>query len=39
MPFKSKKQRAFMWANYPNIAREWTKKYGHKVQKKKKKRR
>lgn len=31
MPFKSQKQRAFMWANKPKLAREWTDKYGSKI--------
>lgn len=28
MPFKSVKQRGFMFANHPGIARRWAKKYG-----------
>jgi hypothetical protein len=28
MPFKSKKQEGYMWANKPAIARRWTNKYG-----------
>lgn len=32
MPFKSVAMRKFMWANHPEIAREWTKKYGSKIQ-------
>jgi len=28
MPFQSNKQQRFMWANHPDIARRWTKKYG-----------
>jgi hypothetical protein len=28
MPFKSQKQRAFMYANHPAIAKRWRKKYG-----------
>lgn len=28
MPFKSAKQRAFMFATHPNIAKKWTAKYG-----------
>ena len=28
MPFKSEKQRRFLWLNHPDIARKWTKKYG-----------
>ena len=30
MPFKSEKQRKWMWANEPKIAREWTDAYGSK---------
>ena len=38
MPFKSEKQRRYLWKNEPKIAREWTKAYGSKpVGKKKKK--
>lgn len=33
MPFKSKKQRAWMWANKPDMAKEWTEKYGSKIKK------
>lgn len=33
MPFKSKKQRRWMWKNKPKLARKWTKKYGSKVKK------
>jgi hypothetical protein len=33
MPFKSKKQRAWMYANKPEMAKEWTKKYGSKIKK------
>lgn len=29
MPFKSKKQEKWMWTNKPELAKEWTKKYGH----------
>lgn len=36
MPFKSTKQRAFLWANKPEIAKRWTAKYGSKIVKKKK---
>ena len=36
-PFHSAKQRAFMWAKHEDIARKWTKKYGSKIVKKKKK--
>ena len=28
MPFKSEAQRRFMYANHPEIAKRWTKKYG-----------
>jgi len=24
MPFKSEKQRRYMWANHPRLARKWT---------------
>ena len=27
MPFKSEKQRRYLWAEHPEIAREWSKKY------------
>jgi len=40
MPFKSEKQRRYMWAKHPEIARRWTEKYGSDIQpsnKKKKK--
>jgi len=30
MPFKSEKQRRYLWANEPKIAREWTDRYGAK---------
>jgi hypothetical protein len=36
MPFKSVKQRKYMWAKHPEIAKRWTKKYGSKVVGKKK---
>ena len=39
MPFKSAKQRKYMWAKHPDIARKWTDKYGSKVQSKKSKKR
>jgi hypothetical protein len=35
MPFKSLKQRKWMWANKPEMARKWTKKYGSKIKRKK----
>ena len=28
MPFENEKQRRFMWAKHPDIARRWTDKYG-----------
>ena len=33
MPFKSKDQRSFLFANYPKVAKNWVKKYGAAVQK------
>ena len=39
MPFKSEKQRKWMWVHEPEIARKWTKKYGSKPKKKKRKKR
>ena len=33
MPFKSKAQRSYMYANHPNIAKNWAKKHGVAVQK------
>ena len=33
MPFQSEKQRKYLWANEPAIAREWTDKYGSRVEK------
>jgi len=35
MPFKSVKQRKYLWAKHPGIARKWTKKYGSKIRSKK----
>lgn len=37
MPYRSKKQRAFMHAKHPEIAKKWDAKYGGKVRPKKKK--
>ena len=38
MPFKSEKQRRYLWKNHPKIAKDWTDTYGSKpVGKKKKK--
>ena len=34
MPYKSKRQRAWMHINKPKIAKRWDKKYGGKVRKK-----
>ena len=31
MPFQSEKQRKWMWANKPEMAREWTEEYGSKI--------
>jgi len=33
MPFKSEEQRRYLWANEPEIARDWTDTYGSKIQK------
>ena len=33
MPFKSEKQRRYLWANEPEIARDWTDTYGSRIQK------
>ena len=33
MPFQSEKQRRYLWANEPEIARDWTETYGSRVQK------
>ena len=35
MPFKSKAQRSYMYANHPNIAKNWTRKHGIAIQKSK----
>jgi len=34
MPFKSEKQRRWMWKNKPELAREWSHKYGRKAKRK-----
>ena len=34
MPFQSEKQRKYLWAREPEIAKRWTKKYGSKIQNK-----
>lgn len=31
MPFKSKRQKAWMYINKPKIAKRWAKKYGKKI--------
>lgn len=36
MPFRSAKQRRFMFAKHPVIAKRWAKKYGTKIRRKKK---
>lgn len=33
MPFRSEKQRRYMYANEPEIAKKWSKKYGNKIKK------
>ena len=33
MPFKSEAQRKYLWANEPNIARDWADTYGSRIQK------
>lgn len=38
MPFKSEKQRRYLWMKHPEIARRWSKKYGSDVQRAAKKR-
>jgi len=37
MPFKSVKQRKYIYAKHPKIAKRWTEKYGSKIRPKKKK--
>lgn len=37
MPFKSKKQMKWMYANKPEMAKKWSHKYGNKIVKKKSK--
>ena len=36
MPFKSVKQRKFLYAKHPKLARKWAKKYGTKIRRKRK---
>ena len=31
MPFKSEKQKKWMWANKPKMARKWTDEHGSKM--------
>jgi hypothetical protein len=38
MPYRSAKQRRYMHARHPKIAKRWDKKYGGKIVKKKKRR-
>jgi len=38
MPFKSKRQMRYLFANHPRMARRWMKKYGTKIRPKKDKR-
>ena len=37
MPFRSEKQRKYLFAKKPEIAKKWSKKYGSKIIKKRKK--
>ena len=37
LPFKSEKQRKYLFAKEPAIAKKWTKKYGSKIKPKKRK--
>ena len=37
MPFKSARQRAYLFANHPRLARKWARKYGYKIKRGKKK--
>jgi len=34
MPFKSEKQRAYLYANEPQIAKKWAAEHGNKISKK-----
>jgi hypothetical protein len=36
MPFRSEKQRKYLWAKHPDIAKRWSDEYGSKPQPKKK---
>jgi len=33
MPFQSEAQRRYLWANEPEIARDWTDTYGSRIRK------
>ena len=33
MPFKSEKQKSYLYINKPKIAKKWAKKYGNKIKK------
>lgn len=35
-PFRSEKQKKFLWSQHPEIAKRWTEEYGDKVVTKKK---
>lgn len=35
MPFRSEKQRRWMFANKPKLARKWARKYGSKIRRRK----
>jgi len=35
VPFRSEKQRRYLWAKHPEIAKRWTSEYGSKPVKKK----
>jgi len=35
VPFRSEKQRRYMWKRHPKIAKRWTEEYGSKPQPKK----
>ncbi len=39
MPFRSVKQRRYLFAKHPKIARRWARKYGTEIRRKKKRRR
>lgn len=36
MPFKSQRQRRYMFAKLPKVAKRWSKKYGTKIRRSKK---